>query len=624
MDIPIDIQLPHISGTSFKKSSWGYLNVFVGPNGSGKTTVARELKKRCAEVGLKPRYLNADRLTDFAQRIEDPAGRHEYESGFDLKDLSALSNIATERDSSFDAFAILKRKIDLRIKIEATLSNFFGKQLVLKEESGFLKPKIQQKTTGTEYDIKEQESHGLKEIISLLTLLYDDENNCIIIDEPELHLHPQFQTFFLSEVKKLAGDPEKGKKYFFIITHSPFFIELNSLDDLKNYLVFHIDKNPTSIHSLDSQIERKLIRLFPRWNAHHKQMFFSSLPVFVEGYTDQQMMVLLQERRGKMIGANGISIINVDGKENLDVFFRLCEQLQIKSSIICDLDILFKSELKKTIANHEKCKESLTLKGLNPDFNKIINELGILLDTYVQKLISTATKSSNNEDHKILVEELYKIKNKPHEKRFVLLSAIQRIPEKLVNIITNDEIKEINQKLKTIIEIFSLFNIYILEKGQLENYLPTYTGNPYRIPKEQKYKVLSNELEEVIANDLKTEAVEQRYADLITIADKAIPLTSLHFDPSLNHILRDWIHIIQSAVLDYNIKNKEDFESNESVNYENFKRILQILEFNKTETGFTCKIKLNSVIDSDEREFEINDQLLPSKFQLPEIKSENL
>lgn len=66
---------------------------------------------------------------------------------------------------------------------------------------------LQKRIGGTEYGLKERECHGLKELIGLLTFLYDDDNNCLIIDEPKLHLHPQFQTFFLQEIRKIAGNP---------------------------------------------------------------------------------------------------------------------------------------------------------------------------------------------------------------------------------------------------------------------------------------------------------------------------------------------------------------------------------------------------------------------------------
>jgi hypothetical protein len=45
--------------------------------------------------------------------------------------------------------------------------------------SGTLRPKLQ-KRKGHAYDMREFECHGLKELITLLTFLYDDENNCLI------------------------------------------------------------------------------------------------------------------------------------------------------------------------------------------------------------------------------------------------------------------------------------------------------------------------------------------------------------------------------------------------------------------------------------------------------------
>jgi len=72
---------------------------------------------------------------------------------------------------------------------------------------------------GAEYNLSESECHGLKELITLLTFLYDPTKNCIIFDEPELHLHPQFQSFFLQEIRRLQEIQLKTqqKKYFLLL-----------------------------------------------------------------------------------------------------------------------------------------------------------------------------------------------------------------------------------------------------------------------------------------------------------------------------------------------------------------------------------------------------------------------
>ena len=57
------------------------------------------------------------------------------------------------------------------------------------------------------YRLDRDECHGIKELLVMLTHLYDDQKQYLIIDEPELNLHPQYQSFFMQEVRKIAGDP---------------------------------------------------------------------------------------------------------------------------------------------------------------------------------------------------------------------------------------------------------------------------------------------------------------------------------------------------------------------------------------------------------------------------------
>ena len=50
-----------------------------------------------------------------------------------------------------------------------------------------------------------REASGLLHLVSILAALYDDEVGCLLIDEPEVSLHPQLQAFLLEEIKKVAG-----------------------------------------------------------------------------------------------------------------------------------------------------------------------------------------------------------------------------------------------------------------------------------------------------------------------------------------------------------------------------------------------------------------------------------
>jgi len=70
----------------------------------------------------------------------------------------------------------------------------------------------------------------------------------------------------------MAGDPrsDQNKKCFFLITHSPYYIDVKTVDDLKNCIVFHPNELPTCIEAWELDDEYKIKRLLPRLNTHHK------------------------------------------------------------------------------------------------------------------------------------------------------------------------------------------------------------------------------------------------------------------------------------------------------------------------------------------------------------------
>ena len=312
------VKLPFLWGkTAFKKDRWNQINLIVGPNGSGKTLLAEELAKQFSERGYSVLFLRAERI---------------------------------EHD---ECLVRIKRDDGIRAKIEFVLSTMFGKSIRFEEtDSGTLAPTVINKMRGVEYGLKNGECHGLKEILTLLVALYADEMDCLILDEPELHLHPQFQLFFMKEIRKTAM--EHPNRLFFLITHSPFFIDLQQPQDLLGVVVCHINRRPTHIDSLSEDDEALFRRFLPRFNTYHKQFFFSDNQIFVEGYTDQQMFTYLLECVEPNCGAAGTGIIDVGGKDELGVFFKVCSLLGTNAWIITDLDSLFCGKLREMLCEDER------------------------------------------------------------------------------------------------------------------------------------------------------------------------------------------------------------------------------------------------------------------------------
>ena len=152
----IDITIPLIWGEEhFIKNQWGSINYLVGPNGTGKTLLAEQLKANFNGDGFLPRYLNAERLIGLEKQQAGRYGGGQLQRGFDITHLEDYKTRAEEIGLSSSAFIILKQRLDIRIKIEALLSDIFGKTIRLVEEGGFLKPKMQNVEAGDEYNLSE-------------------------------------------------------------------------------------------------------------------------------------------------------------------------------------------------------------------------------------------------------------------------------------------------------------------------------------------------------------------------------------------------------------------------------------------------------------------------------------
>jgi hypothetical protein len=79
-----------------------------------------------------------------------------------------------ERISGIDAFIILEERPNIRIIVEATLSNLFNREISLEWDSGNLIPKARSIKTGDSYRIDRHECHGIRELLVLLTHLHSD------------------------------------------------------------------------------------------------------------------------------------------------------------------------------------------------------------------------------------------------------------------------------------------------------------------------------------------------------------------------------------------------------------------------------------------------------------------
>ena len=612
IELNLDIDIPFLWGTQhFIKENVGGLNIIVGPNGTGKSLIAEKIKKLLIQKNFRVRLFNSERLFGLERKSYEVFSHSYISSGLDISKFSNYSKAATNDGLSTDAFITLKNNLSVKIKVESLLSDIFKKNIVLSEKGGFLKPVVVDLNLKEEYDLKENECHGLKELITILTFLYDSENNCIILDEPELHLHPQFQSFLMGEIRNLSGNPriDEAKKLFFIITHSPYFIDLKTIEDLKNLIVCHYNKVPSFIDSLDDNDELRLKKFFPRFNTHHKQFFFSPNPIFVEGYTDQQILTIICERISKNLGVAGSCIIDVGGKDELDVFYRLCKKLDINGRFITDLDTIFFGKLRQTISNEEKCRLFLRENGIGINALREIGSQEQILNEIAEQLIQSNFQDCELNNF-ILTLKKINLEGDIQKKRYIAYLIIINKYEELIQIIPElkEKIDLVIGKLNKIINAFELCNVFILKKGEIENYFtqskfetPSDEPNINNFEKEREYLLLSEK-----------EIIEKEYIDLINIINTAIPPLNINLKNHLRYALIKWLQQIQLGIEKGEITSLDNLKKSPSYEYNFYGQVFDvkelIIENNKKYSG---KIQIKPTILSDLINIDFNNEINP-------------
>ena len=505
IELETKVRVPFLWGKSvFKKTRWSQINLIVGPNGSGKTILATELTKQFEASGKSVKFISA------------------------------------ERDS--DNISILRNNEKIREKTEKVLSEMFGKSITFIEDiDGTFIPIVRNRAWNVEYMMEDVECHGLQKIISLLINLYSSSTDVIIFDEPELHLHPQFQLFFMNEIRQEAK--HHCNKLFFLITHSPFFIDLRTPVDLEGVIVCHINRPPTHIEDLSREDEALFKRFLPRFNTYHKQFFFSDNQIFVEGYTDQQLFTYLLPYVENKANTAGTSVIDVGGKDELGVFCKVCSLIGTDARIITDLDSLFSGKLRDVVCRDERVERWLEKQNEKQEafFEKIfsakeratpvtLDKLIFRLERYILAIGTEITETDCSGDAaaetKLWLTKLAALQTK-HENadavdtyKTVLLQGILKNTEDLKTILSEPlaaTLPYIKNLSSLIFAAAESARVYILHKGCIEHYYTRSTVN--YMPVSGKDKLFREELDFIM--DTRPKTVRKQYEPLIFLLEAA-------------------------------------------------------------------------------------------------------
>ena len=593
----------------FQTEQLGTVNFLVGPNGSGKSQFATALFNSLKASGHSPKFLGTDRLSEMAvgnslrRYYGDP-----FEAGFPREHFGQLKS-AGEEGSGIDTLVVLEERVDLRIQVEATLGHLFDREINLEWDSGNLVGNVRRRGAAESYRLDREECHGIKELLVLLTHLYNEENQVLIVDEPELNLHPQYQAFFMQEVRKLAGDPsvDSEKKIVVLITHSPFILDFRSVDDLKSVISFDLEYTvPKQIANLWPDSPSSSFPQAGRWNAHHKQLFFSDNPIFVEGVGDAELIAAMMEARGVSVAGAGSCIIDAGGAEEVNHYLQLCQALGKEAYFLYDLDSLFRGNLRSCVREDRSMGSFLASAGLGGDFAEYCGKLDRKLTDLVDQLVAGCV--SFPPCLSPLGSLLRGLKPGPGwtkpclaKARIAVMTALSKYRDEVVRMTSRQLVEDIEGRRDQILNSLERKNIYVLPGGTIERYLPAYLGGDYELNDEAKKKAVNAEIGE-LAKLTSDGELAGRYGDLYSAVCKLPGKKDVDVDPVLRSYLSDYIHGVQKVVQSRACLNLEQMRERLNAEFPSLASIFSIVEFERGQgVEFKATIEVGKLLGRGRR-----------------------
>jgi len=374
------------------------------------------------------------------------------------KDARSLAKVTS------NYFAYKRRKFELTVKnhkknfkedAEVKIVSNFLKQLgydweIVCMEDRSNEYSINLKRNGKELPIGKTSS-GEKEILNFLlgTFAFNVKDGLIIIDEPDLHLHPTWQNFLIDIFTKLSV---QQSNQFLLVTHSPSFINEKTID---NVVRIYLDNNRSKVVQPDKDSlpgSKELLHLINTLN--NEKIFFADKVILVEGLSDRILFQALIENY-KRNTQEVIEALEVHGKNNFKKFRDFLNLFEIKNYIVADLDYVLNLE-------NAKIKEMFVTNNKKIDKNVI--------------------KNKKSKDAKLLSERLKEIiidiKNKKVNGK--MLNKLEKIWESIESRhkkIKDEISKEQETELHKFIESKKSENIYILKYGEIEDYFPELSRN---------------------------------------------------------------------------------------------------------------------------------------------------
>ncbi len=168
------------------------------------------------------------------------------------------------------------------------------------------------------------------------------ESTVLLIEEPELNIHPHGVRKIAKDLNTLAG---LANQQVLLCTHSPHFVDLANAEAITLVHKTTAEEGTKTRQcgsplaaGADAELKRKQFNAATYFNPDRSELFFAEKIILVEGPTEKKILpylaLLLDCHR------QGVSVIDCDGKFNLRLFMEVLNAFKLPYAVLHDLDPL--------------------------------------------------------------------------------------------------------------------------------------------------------------------------------------------------------------------------------------------------------------------------------------------
>jgi len=162
----------------------------------------------------------------------------------------------------------------------------------------------------------------------------------VLIEEPEMYLHPQAQRYFYGLLTELA---DSGACQVICSTHSPVFADVGRFQSIR--LVRRPPGSTSQVAAVTEKddlewlAERRDAQKLVALTSARSEAFFAQRVLLVEGPADILAVRALARKLGQDLDAEDRAVVECGGKNGIAFVGRICKALQIPALALHDHDV---------------------------------------------------------------------------------------------------------------------------------------------------------------------------------------------------------------------------------------------------------------------------------------------